>query len=120
MRFGIFGVISGFIVGLIATGLVNTTELFGPDIPNIAYFAIILFFTLFGSWVGGLTGVATENNKTTLFHDDLESGSYLIIIYTKRAAEGALKEVMETKHPEAKLAAIDANFYNPLTSLKRI
>ena len=120
LRFGIFGVISGFIVGLIATGLVNTTELLGPDIPNIAYFAIILFFTLFGSWVGGLTGVATENNKTTLFHDDLESGSYLIIIYTKRAAEGALKEVMETKHPEAKLAAIDANFYNPLTSLKRI
>ena len=69
-----------------------------------------MFFTLFGSWEGGLFGVATENKKIALFHDDLESGSYLIIIYTRKAAEEALKKVMETQHPEADLAAIDATF----------
>jgi len=50
LRYGILGVISGFAVGLIAAGLVNTTKLLAPDIPNIAYYAIILFFTLFGYW----------------------------------------------------------------------
>jgi len=120
LRYGVLGLISGFAVGLIAAGLVNITELFGPDIPNAAYYAIILFFTLFGTWEGGFIGVATENKKISVFHEDLKSGSYLIIIYTKKTAEDALKKVMETQHPEAELAAIDANFYNPLTSLKRI
>jgi len=120
LRYGILGAISGFAVGLIAAGLVNATELFGPDIPNVAYYAITLFFTLFGSWEGGLIGVAAENKKIALFNEDIESGSYLLIIYTRKAAEDALKKVMETQHPEAELAAIDVNFYNPLTALKRV
>lgn len=120
LRYGILGAISGFAVGLIAAGLVNTTELFGPGIPNVTYYAIILFFTLFGSWEGGLIGVAAENKKIALFHEDIELGSYLIIIYTRKADEDVLKKVMETLHPEAELAAIDVNFYNPLTSLKRV
>ncbi|NOQ63388.1 MAG: hypothetical protein GQ582_02610 [Methyloprofundus sp.] len=120
MRFGLLGAIAGFAVGLIAAGLVNITELFGSDIPNIAYYAITLFFTLFGSWEGGLVGIATENKKIALFHEDLESGGYLLIIYTRKTAEDGLKKVMETQHPEAELAAIDLNFYNPLTTLKRV
>ncbi|WP_428353458.1 hypothetical protein [Methyloprofundus sp.] len=120
LRYGILGAISGFAVGLIAAGLVNTTELFGSDIPNVAFYAIVLFFTMFGSWEGGLIGVAAENKKMALFHDDIEAGSYLIIVYIKQSAEDVLHKVMETQHPEVELAAIDVNFYNPLTSLKRI
>jgi len=120
LRYGIIGAIAGFVVGLIAAGLVNTTHLFGPEIPSAAYYGIILFFTCFGTWEGGLTGIATENKKIALFHEDLAAGSYLIIIYTKEVDEDVLKTVMLTQHPEAELAAIDANFYNPLTALKRV
>ncbi len=120
LRYGVSGAISGLVVGLIAAGLVNTTELFGSDIPNAAYYGIILFFTCFGTWEGGLISVATENKKIALFHEDLEAGSYLIIIYTKEVNEGILKKMLLTRHPEAELAAIDANFYNPLTALKRV
>ena len=120
LRYGIIGVIGGFVVGLIAAGLVNITELFGPEIPNIAYYAIIGFFTLFGAWEGGLTGIATENKKIALFHDDLESGKYLIIIYARKSVEDIIKKVMDTQHEEAELAAVDSSFYNPLTVLKRI
>ena len=84
LRYGIIGAIAGFLAGLVAAGLVNATELFGPDIPNVAYYAIVIFFTLFGSWEGGLTGIATENKKISLFHEDIEAGSYLIIIYTSQ------------------------------------
>jgi hypothetical protein len=73
-----------------------------------------------GAWEGGLTGIATENKKIALFHDELESGSYLILIYAKEAYEERVKQVMETRHPEAELVAVDAGFYNPLTGLKRI
>ncbi|NOQ15677.1 MAG: hypothetical protein GQ581_01315 [Methyloprofundus sp.] len=120
LRYGVLGAISGFVVGLLAAGVVNAIDLFGPDIPNVAYYAIILFFTLFGSWEGGFIGIATENKKISLFHDDLEAGRYLILIYAKQASEGLVKVLMEKQHPEAQLAAVDTRFYNPLTNLKRV
>ena len=67
-----------------------------------------------------MTGIDSENKKITLFHDDLEAGDYLIMIYAKEASEELVKKLMESQHPEAKLAAVDASFYNPLTTLKRI
>jgi hypothetical protein len=88
--------------------------------PNIVYYAVTGFFTMFGAWEGGLTGIAIENKKTSLFHDDLESGNYLIMIYTKKASEDLVREVMQTQHQEAELAAVDESFYNPLKGLKRI
>ncbi len=120
LRYGIIGAIAGFVVGLIAASLTNITELFGSEMPNVVYFAITGFFTLFGAWEGGLTGIATENKKIALFHDDLESGSYLILIYAKKASEHLIKKVMEAQHKEAELVAIDTSFYNPLTGLKRV
>ncbi|HIF54000.1 MAG: hypothetical protein ABGX37_06635 [Methylococcales bacterium] len=120
IRFGIIGAIAGFFFGLIAAYAVNVTELFGSNIPDIAYYSITGFFTLFGAWEGGLTGIATENKKIALFHDDLESGNYLILIYVKKVSEDLVRTVMGTQHQEAELAAIDASFYNPLVGLKRI
>ena len=120
LRYGIILAIVGFLIGLIAVVLINLTEPFGSDIPNNAYYAMIIFFTLFGAWEGGFIGSATENKKIALFHDDLESGSYLILIYAKKIYEDQVKKVMERRHPEAKLAAVDAKFYNPLSDLKRI
>ena len=108
-------------MGIIAASLVNSTNLFGQeDLPNVAYYAIIGFFTLFGTWEGGFIGIATENKKISLFHDDLESGSYLILIYTKEVSEGVVKTVMEKWDKDVKLVAVDGNFYNPLVGLKRI
>lgn len=120
LRYGIIGAISGFVVGLIAAFLVNVTDLFGTNMPNIVYYAVTGFFTMFGAWEGGLTGIATENKKISLFRDELESGSYLVLIYTKKASEDLVKQVMQTGHPEAELAAVDESFYNPLKGLKRI
>ena len=43
MRHGILGMVSGCAVGVIAAGLVNTTELFGSDMLNSAYFLLSCF-----------------------------------------------------------------------------
>jgi hypothetical protein len=75
----------GFIAGLIGVGLLKYFEPFGPHVPGIVYFATVAAATLFGVWEGGLTGIATENKKLDKFHDDIEAGRYLILIYAAGA-----------------------------------
>ncbi|MBS4049669.1 MAG: hypothetical protein KGZ69_00495 [Methylomonas sp.] len=120
LRFGIIGAMGGMLVGLLSALLLNEFELFGPHLPAAAYLGLFVFWTLFGAWEGGLTGIATENKKIALFHDELEAGSYLLLIYAKQADERIIKTVMAKQHPEAELAAVDANFYNPLAGLSRV
>lgn len=120
LRYGIIGGAAGFVIGLLAAGIFDSTQPFGSGMPSAVFYAIVVFLTLFGTWEGGLTGIASENKKVALFHDDLETGKYLLLIYAKKDAENVVKKVMNKRHPEAELAAVDASFYNPLTDLKRI
>jgi hypothetical protein len=120
LRFGIIGAIIGFIVGLFAAHWMDTAKPFGSDVPGIVYIAVVAVMTSFGAWEGGLVGIASENKKTSLFHEDIEAGKYLILIYAREDREAVVKSVMDTKHPEAVMVAEDGYFYNPLTGLKRI
>jgi len=120
LRFGIIGAMCGLLAGLLSALLLDKYELFGPHLPAAAYLGLFVFWTLFGAWEGGLTGIATENKKIALFHDELEAGSYLLLIYAKQADEQVIKTVMAKQHPESDLVAVDANFYNPLAGLSRV
>jgi hypothetical protein len=60
LRAGFIGANIGLMFGVIAAGLVMYFEPFGPDVPGFIYFIIIAITTLFGSWEGGLYGVATS------------------------------------------------------------
>jgi hypothetical protein len=66
-----------------------------------------------------LTGIATENKKLDKFHDDIEAGRYLILIYALQEQEATVREMMRARHPEAELAAIDRHFINPFGAVKR-
>ena len=83
------------------------------------YFFVVVVFTLFGAWVGGLTGIDKENKKLKRFHDDIEAGKYLILIYARKDQEDNIREMMREKHEEARLAAIDRHFLNPFAGLRR-
>jgi hypothetical protein len=120
LRFGIIGAIIGLIVGLFAASWLESAKPFGPDVPGIVYLAVVGVLTCFGAWEGGLIGIGSENKKIALFHDDIASGKYLILIYARREHEDTIKTVMTSKHPEAQLVAEDGYFYNPLSGLKRI
>jgi hypothetical protein len=120
LRHGIIGAAVGFIIGLIAAGIVMAFELFGADVPYYVYLIIVAVITLFGSWEGGLTGIANSNKKLALFHDDLEAGKYLILIYAWKEQEETVKKMMREKHSAAELVAIDPHFFNPLRGLQRI
>jgi len=120
LRYGLLGALLGFVAGLIVAVIITQIKPFGENTPAIVYYAIVVVFTLFGSWEGGLTGIATENRKLNVFHDDLAAGKHLIMIYVRNAMEDTVKSVMAAHHPEAKLVAADSLFYNPFAALKRL
>lgn len=119
IRDGIIGANLGFIGAVIAAGLFMIFEPFGPGTPKVVYFFVIVVFTLFGAWVGGLTGIDNENKKLRRFHDDIEAGKYLILIYARKDQESKIRDMMRERHPEARLAAVDRSFLNPFKRVRR-
>ena len=121
IRDGLIGAVIGFLVGLAGVWALQHFEPFGPNIhvPAWVYYAIVAAATCFGAWEGGLIGVATENKKIARFHDDLEAGKYLVLIYALKAKEDTVRAMMRERHPEAVLAAVDSHFINPFSGLRR-
>jgi len=118
VRDGLIGAGLGFVASLALAALTAVVQPFGPDMALIGYLAIIFVVTCFGAWVGGLTGIASENKKLANFHDDIEDGKYLILIYAKKGQGRVIQDMIQRKHPEAVLAAVDPHFLNPFADLK--
>lgn len=119
VRTSIIGAIYGFGAAIVIVSLLLLFQPFGPDVSPLVYAAIIVATTLFGIWEGGLFGIATENKKLKAFHDDLEAGKYLFLIYAPRKMEQAIQSMMAEQFPEAVLSAVDSHFINPFYKLKR-
>ena len=110
----------GFVLSLVAVMVAVYTQPFGTEVPTYAYLLFIAFLTLFGTWEGGLYGIDSENIKIKPFHDEIENGKYLVLVYADKEHESAIREMMKEKHPEAKLVGIDRHFVNPFSKVKII
>ena len=119
VRDGIIGGVVGFLVGLLGVWLLDYFDPIGVEIPAFVYYALVAVATLFGAWEGGLIGVGIENRKLAKFHDDLEAGKFLILIYVLKEQEVAVGTMMRERHPESELVAVDRHFINPFSTLKR-
>ncbi|MGX2040197.1 hypothetical protein ACWJKU_08690 [Methylocaldum sp. MU1018] len=115
IRSGERGAAIGFLIALLATGYVVATEPFGANTSGLTYAAIFGFITLFGAWVGGLRGLATENHAIAQYHDDIDAGKYLIMIDVRRNQEESVRTLMAEKHPEARLVRVGSTLVNPFT-----
>ena len=119
LRVGFIGANLGFIVGVLIAGGLLLFEPFGPNVPKIAYIFMVAVSTGFGAWVGGLTGIDTENRKIRRFHEAIEKGEYLILIYAHKGEGEKIKEVMHKRHPESRHVATDRHFINPFGRVRR-
>mgnify|MGYP003416722447 FL=1 len=119
VRDGVIGGAVGFIVGLIGVALLRYFDPFGVEVPNFVYYSIIGVATLFGTWEGGLIGIGQENRKLARFHDDIQGGKLLILIYALKEQEDKVRQMMRERHPESEFAAVDRHFINPFSSLRR-
>jgi hypothetical protein len=119
VRDGVIGGIAGFVVGLIGVALLRYFDPFGVEVPNFVYLIIVGVATLFGTWEGGLIGIGQENRKLAKFHDDIQAGKFLILIYALKEQEEKVRQMMRERHPESEFAAVDRHFINPFSSIKR-
>jgi hypothetical protein len=119
LRIGFIGANLGFIAGVLIAGGLLLFEPFGPNVPKIAYIFMVAVSTGFGAWVGGLTGIDTENRKIRRFHESIEKGEYLILIYAHKGEGEKIKEVMHKRHPESRHVATDRHFINPFGRVRR-
>lgn len=118
IRDGLIGAGLGFVAGVFLAILATAVEPFGPNVPWYGYAAIVVVLSCFGAWVGGLTGIASENKKLATFNDEIDAGKYIILIYAKADQEAAIKRMMDERYPEVKLGAVDPHFLNPFATLK--
>jgi hypothetical protein len=117
LRDGYIGAAIGFVCGLVGIGLLTYFRPFGPNVPLYVYIILLAAATLFGTWVGGLTGVDNENKKLRKFHEAIEAGQFLMLVYVRKHQEAAVRELMQKNHPEAVLAGVDTHFINPFNSV---
>ncbi len=119
LRTGLLGAYIGFIVGMFGAFLLMATQVFGANTPVSAYLAVMLVATLFGAWAGGMFGLGVENKKLSQFHDDIQSGKYLILIYSRKGCGETIKAMMREKHPESEHVATDKHFISPFSDVDR-
>ncbi|QXP90804.1 hypothetical protein KW114_01145 [Methylococcus capsulatus] len=113
VRYAERGAMVGFLFSVLGSVWVATEQPFGPDMGGIVYLAIFGFVTLFGVWVGGLMGMATENQKISAYHDQIEAGKHLILIDTRPQEEDRVRELMARTYPEAHLLRVGSTLINP-------
>ena len=119
VRDGLIGAAVGFCVGLLGVWLIDRFDPFGVEVPMFVYIALVAVATLFGAWEGGLIGIGLENRKLARFHDDIEAGKFLVLIYALKEQETSVDAMMRERHPEAELVGVVRHFVNPFSSPKR-
>jgi hypothetical protein len=119
VRDGVIGAVVGFCAGLLGIWLIERFDPFDVEVPALVYFALVGVATMFGAWEGGLIGIGGENRKLAKFHDDIEAGKFLVLIYAFKEQEQAVTRMMRERHAEAELAGVDRHFVNPFSVPKR-
>ena len=108
-----------FVAPLLGVWLIDRYDPIGIEIPTFVYIALVAVATMFGAWEGGLIGIGLENRKLARFHDDIEAGKFLILIYALREQEQNVARMMRERHPEAEFVGVDRHFVNPFSSPRR-
>ena len=115
---GFLGAALGLFAGVVGCVLLDQFGPF-PNIPWFVFVALCAVATLFGAWEGGLIGVEKESRKLARFHDDIEAGKFLILIYARKDQEAAVRHMIKTRHTEAEFAGVDNHFVNPFSAVQR-
>jgi hypothetical protein len=119
LRTGFIGANIGFFIGAIGAWLIFSLQPFGPNVPSFVYLILVIAATLLGAWVGGLSGINSESQKLRNWHDQIEAGQYLILIYAHKGQGESIKSMMLSRHPEAEHVATDRRFINPFAVVRR-
>jgi len=94
VRSGERGILIGFTVGILLTCYVALFTSFGANLNWIGQVGGVLLFACFGAWLGGMVGVSNENYKIRRFHNDIEAGSYLLLVDVSRDQKRQVEDMV--------------------------
>jgi len=89
-------------------------------VDELAVILITVVGALFGAWQGGMVGLTRENYQLAPFHDDIDSGRYLIMVDVQPESRAHVREVMNMRFPEVQRGGSSSTFINPLERPERV
>ena len=63
--------------------------------------------------------MGAENRKLGQFHEEIQNGKYLFLIYSRKGKGESIKTMMREKHPESEHVATDEHFISPFSNVIR-
>jgi hypothetical protein len=111
---GVTGALVGLLVGVLV-GLVLVAAGPSDGLSPFVYVIVVVAPTLLGLWEGMLLRAKYEGRKIAPFHDEIQAGKYLFLIYTPKGQSDVITKMMREKHPEAGHVAVDTHFMDPLS-----
>lgn len=112
------GAIVGVFLGSIVSLFTYAFQPYGWDVQPINIALLILLFTGFGGWIGGLFGISHRNYRISQYEDELQEGKAIMLVYTDNEHAREARRIVEFYHPEAQYLGQDSSFDNPFKSQK--
>jgi hypothetical protein len=105
------GALLGGVIGAILGGLAAVALSFVPmgewSINHAGVLLLIGFGLFFGIWMASLVGLSVPNSKLKRFADDIEGGGVLLMVDVPFHRVDEIREVLQSKHPEARWHGVD-------------
>jgi hypothetical protein len=109
IRGGEIGVIVGVLAGAIAALVFLRV---GFDLNWLGFSAAVVLFALFGTWLGGMIGVSSENYKIRRFHNFIERGYLLLMVDVAKDQQKGFMDIISL-YPTVSPAGEDTTVVNP-------
>lgn len=106
----LMGCCAGFVLGLVLIVL----EPFGMSLGFGTLFLSTVFVTMFGSWVGGLVGIGSDNYQLEPFHQRIDEGQYVLQLDADQQKTDTVISRLKASVPKLKFAGENYGWNNPL------
>lgn len=73
-----------------------------------------------GAWQGGMVGLTRESYKLAPFHDDIQSGRYLIMVDVEPDNRSQVRELINMNFPQVQRCGSSNTVINPLERPVRV
>lgn len=117
---GMQGAMWGFAVAVLVSTAAYVIQPLNWQLSVINVIMLVMLFTGFGSWLGGLVGLNHDNYKIGPYHQHLREGKAILLIYFYPEKGDTVAAAMNSHFPQAKLLAKHSSLDNPLVLAKLV
>lgn len=110
--------VMGAMLGCVVTAFVYFGQPYGWEIETINAVLLVLLFTGFGGWMGGLVGISHRNYRLSEYEVDLKHGKAIMLVYTDDEHANKAKTIVSETENGSRYLGKDSTYDNPLKNDK--